>query len=254
MKKFLWIAIALVLVLSGCELFNRNFYQSENDFPDPTKGAMVLLLSEDGLAASKTIKPPDLDVAQYDMVCTHDTIPGTHFEEENWQAASAYTKNGLAPGIWTLTLVAEDSTGFEIGAVNGDPALPDPLHDHRRSGHRRRTGEHPTDCRHRRPLPHGILACRFPDYPGREGLFGSSECGESGRRLFEPRDPLPRYQRQLDNVHCDRPGDRLPLTPDFPARRHYPEMGFWSEYVRIVNGVQTSGTVGLAGTGTYRSN
>ena len=118
MSKWIWIVLAILVALSGCELFSRDFYLTETDFPDKNAGMLVMLLDGSSIA-TKTIAPADMVVAKYNLTFTHTTAPANNFTEVDWPAAAVYSKNGLAPGNWTVAAVAKDSTGFQIGAISG---------------------------------------------------------------------------------------------------------------------------------------
>lgn len=115
MKKWIWIVLALPVILAGCDLFHRDFSRTADDFEDSNTGSLVLLLDGNTIG-TKTIAPPNMTAAQYDIELTHATAPTITLE--NW-ASSVYTKNGLATGLWTVKITAEDASGNEIGAISG---------------------------------------------------------------------------------------------------------------------------------------
>lgn len=117
MNKWIWALLLLAVTLAGCDLFSRDFYLQESDFPDKNLGALVLLLDGNSIA-TKTIAPGDMDVVYYDLTFTHTTA-ANNFTAADWRLASAYSKNGLAPGSWNVTVVAKDSAKVPIGAYNG---------------------------------------------------------------------------------------------------------------------------------------
>jgi hypothetical protein len=121
MKKWIWIVLALPVVLAGCDLFHRDFTRTADDFADSSTGSLVLLLDGNTIG-TKTIAPPNMTAARYDIELTHDTA--STISEENW-ASSVYTKNGLAEGLWHIKITAEDADGIEIGAISGSVSATD---------------------------------------------------------------------------------------------------------------------------------
>lgn len=117
MNKWIWALLLLAVTLAGCDLFSRDFYLQESDFPDKNLGALMLLLDGNSIA-NKTIAPADMTVARYDLTFTHTTA-ANNFTVADWAAGSSYSKNGLAPGSWTVAVAAEDSTGVRIGGIGG---------------------------------------------------------------------------------------------------------------------------------------
>lgn len=113
MKKWFWLAAALPLMLAGCDLFNRDFTQTD----DSGKGAIVLFLDSSTIP-TKTIAPGNLTPTNYSIVMTHATA-GT-ITESGW-TTGVYTKNGMATGAWTVKITAY-SGATPIGAIGGGVA------------------------------------------------------------------------------------------------------------------------------------
>jgi hypothetical protein len=112
MKKWIWLVLALPVILSGCDLFNRDFSRAVD-----ATGSLVLVL-DGSTIPTRTIAPPNMTAFQYDIELTQGTTTITQLD---WTSA-AFTKNGLAPGVWTIRVTVEDSTGADIGAILGSTA------------------------------------------------------------------------------------------------------------------------------------
>jgi hypothetical protein len=112
MKKLLWFGLALLIVLAGCDFFSRDFSR-----PEDGKGMLVLAL-DGGEIATKTIAPATakMIIAFYKIT---GTGPTTTFDAGNVPVGSltgnVYTKTGLEPGVWTITVVALNSDTQAIG-------------------------------------------------------------------------------------------------------------------------------------------
>jgi hypothetical protein len=110
MKKFLFIGLAVLVALLGCNLFNRDFYRTAEDFPENGKGMLVLILDGSDIG-THTVGPPtsDLDIVSYKISGTH--ISNTTFSESKNKAellvsGTVYSKNDLLPGAWTIEVEA----------------------------------------------------------------------------------------------------------------------------------------------------
>ena len=113
MKKRLWFGLTLLIVLGGCNVLNRDFVR-----PEDGTGMLVLVLDE-GEIATKTIAPPAAT-----MVISYYRITGAGPGSETFTSGNlpvgaltgnVYTKTGLVPGLWTISVVALNSTLAEIG-------------------------------------------------------------------------------------------------------------------------------------------
>lgn len=113
MKKLIWIGVAFLVVLAGCNLVSRDFY-----FQD--KGSLVLIVDDSELP-TKTIAPLDptkMDVAYYEIRGS-SILASESFENLNY-TSGVYTENGLTPATdWTLQVEAFNSDNLAIGAIGG---------------------------------------------------------------------------------------------------------------------------------------
>lgn len=125
MKSRWWLLaglVALTVLLAGCDLFSRELYLSEDDFPDRDTGKLVMFLPPSGTAV-KTIDPvDDMVIRRYVITLQHVSSGQTISETKTPTAGyTEYTKTGLAPGDWDVYVVAYDaiSGGDAIGAIGG---------------------------------------------------------------------------------------------------------------------------------------
>jgi len=49
MKKYIWLGLILFVAFIGCSLVDRDFSLAEEDFIDPNKGMLVILLHQPSL-------------------------------------------------------------------------------------------------------------------------------------------------------------------------------------------------------------
>ena len=121
MKKLLLAGLALMIVLGACELGNRDYYLDEDDFGDPTEGAVVIVLNGSALP-TKTITPgTDMDVSRYDLTFTGPNA-GDYFIGQTG-SDGLFSQTGLAQGTWNLEVDAYNNTPSPgpdlIGAIDG---------------------------------------------------------------------------------------------------------------------------------------
>jgi len=114
MKKWIGIALLSVVILAGCDLFTRDFYLAEADFP-----GLVLRINGDELPAKTIIPNFDMNVANYQLAFTGPTTADNFSTTIN--NAGVLNRTGLKPGSWSV-VVGEynaDATPTLIGAKNG---------------------------------------------------------------------------------------------------------------------------------------
>jgi len=122
----LWVGLSLLVVISGCELMSRDFYRDAELVPDEGKGMLVLVLDGGQIPTAKTLVPGlSMDIASYDIsgtyLTTPDPDPPSSFGPINvlvgeLAAGSVYTRTDLTPGDWTMTAVAKNTNGDQIGS------------------------------------------------------------------------------------------------------------------------------------------
>jgi hypothetical protein len=114
MKKWIGIALLAVVILAGCDLFNRDFYLAEADFP-----GLVLRVIGDELPAKTIVPNFDMNVANYQLVFTGPTTADGFSTTIN--SAGAFNRTGLKPGSWSVVVGAYnlDAPPTLIGAKNG---------------------------------------------------------------------------------------------------------------------------------------
>jgi hypothetical protein len=130
MKKFIFIGLAVLVVLGGCSLFNRDFYRNEAELYDPTKGQLDIVINGSSIA-TKTITP-NMDVDEYVLHFVNSDIG-----EEFWRYMDAgdddfpvYSESGFTPSDpvgeldWSVDITAKNSDGVTIGANGGAVATP----------------------------------------------------------------------------------------------------------------------------------
>ncbi len=126
MKKFIWIGFILFVAFIGCDLVSRDFSLAEDDFIDPNKGSLVLIL-DGGAIPTKTIAPTlDMNVATYELIFAGpDVLVGPDLSGSfttTIGSSGLYVQSGFEPGPnWTVEVNARngDATPVVIGAING---------------------------------------------------------------------------------------------------------------------------------------
>ena len=103
MKKLIWIGLAFLVVLVGCDLTSRDFYRAEDDFPENGKGMLLLVFDSSAIAKVPTIDPTDADAAilnvdNYVITGTHTITPSTDFFTSPITQAELDALNNL-PGL-----------------------------------------------------------------------------------------------------------------------------------------------------------
>jgi len=117
MKKLLWIGLACLVFLFGCNLVTRDYYLGVDDLPENGKGMLVLIL--DGSAIpTKTIEPDlSMDIASYRII---GKLNGAVQFTENVNVpiqGGVVTKNGLEPSsLWTVEV-----TAYNLQNQGGEP-------------------------------------------------------------------------------------------------------------------------------------
>ncbi len=106
MKKFIWLGLILFVAFIGCNLVDRDFSLAEEDFIDPGKGALVLVMDSSAIP-TKTIAPTIvMAVDTYNVIGNHD-LGLDSFSYPN-DLDGLITENGLTPGNWTITVEAKN--------------------------------------------------------------------------------------------------------------------------------------------------
>ncbi len=134
MKKFIWLGLILFVAFVGCSLVDRDLSLAEEDFIDPGKGSLVLLLNGDALP-TKTIEPITItmNVTHYELVF-EGPLSADNFTQAIVAEASGtglFVLNGLAVGDWLVHVNAYNGPppsmspgdGDLIGAINGNTTL-----------------------------------------------------------------------------------------------------------------------------------
>jgi hypothetical protein len=119
MKKLPWLGLVVLVALAGCNLFTRDFSRSTDEFADPTKGSLVLLLDGSALP-TQTIAPTlfPMNVSSYflrftkpDLTYQYQTILGSGL---------ANTFSGFDTGNWKVRIGAYNITNpNEASPTNG---------------------------------------------------------------------------------------------------------------------------------------
>lgn len=116
MKKLLWIGLATLVALLGCNLMTRDFYRTEEDFPENGKGMLVLVLDGSNIA-THTIAPPDgtMDILSYRISGYRNSSAVPSFSDDKnvgeLEGGSVYSRNDLLPGTWEITIIAYNELG-----------------------------------------------------------------------------------------------------------------------------------------------
>lgn len=128
MKKLIWIGLAFLVVLVGCDLTNRDFYRSEDDFGNQNTGALVLVLDSSAIPTKKTIEPTTIimDAVAFDISLDYVTNSDLDIDVTN-HTGQTYTNYGLIPGTWNIAITAYDSIDLDltvddrqvVGAIGG---------------------------------------------------------------------------------------------------------------------------------------
>jgi len=115
MKKWIWIALLSVVILAGCDLFTRDFYLAEADFPG------LMLSINGGNLPTKTIAPTlSMNVSTYQLTFTGPTTADNFTITVS--NAGLFNRTGLKPGSWTVAASAfnaDTPTPTLIGAIGG---------------------------------------------------------------------------------------------------------------------------------------
>jgi len=127
MKKYLWIALALIIaVFVGCDFTSRDFYRAEDDFDDPTRGSLNIAL-DGGALPTKTIAPAlDMNVAYYDLTFTGPTSSDDFSTQINAGAPDNgfFSRGALSesaePDDWNVVADAYNSGDTRIGTATQD--------------------------------------------------------------------------------------------------------------------------------------
>jgi hypothetical protein len=114
MKKWIGIALLSVVILAGCDLFTRDFYLAEADFP-----GLVLRINSEELPAKTIVPNFDMNVATYQLAFTGPTTADNF--STTISNAGVFNRTGLKPGSWSVVVGAynADATPTLIGAKNG---------------------------------------------------------------------------------------------------------------------------------------
>jgi len=120
MKKWIWIALALPVILTGCDLFHRDFSPASDD---PSKGSLVMIL-DGGTLPTKTIAPAlGMDVAEYRLRFYLKSGVVYNFQFQAQAGINGlYTKPQMETGDWQAEITAYNSdlpTPTLIGAYLG---------------------------------------------------------------------------------------------------------------------------------------
>ncbi len=126
MKKFIWLGLILFVAFIGCNLVDRDFSLAEDDFIDPNKGSLVLIL-DGGAIPTKTIAPTlSMDVTSYELIFRGpDVTVGDTSGSFTTTIGSVglYSKSNLTPGTdWRVAANAynaDNPTPTLIGAIGG---------------------------------------------------------------------------------------------------------------------------------------
>lgn len=118
MKKLLWIGLALLVVLVGCNLTGRDFYRDEGELFDPTKGSVVLVINGGSIATTKTLTP-DMDVVKYVLTWDGPNASDDGTETITSTANISFVRSGLSTGAWSVIVNALNSNDDIIGGTGG---------------------------------------------------------------------------------------------------------------------------------------
>ncbi len=129
MKKFIWIGLIFLMAFVGCSLADRDFSLAEDDFIDPGKGALVLIL-DGGAIPTKTIAPTlGMNVGSYELIFAGPDVSASTPDlsgsfTTTITSSGVYVQSGFEPGNWTVAVNARnaDATPVVIGAINGGVA------------------------------------------------------------------------------------------------------------------------------------
>jgi hypothetical protein len=115
MKKWIGIALLCVVILAGCDLFTRDFYLTEADFPG------LMLKINGGSLPTQTIAPAlSMDVSSYLLTFVGPTTADNF--TTTISNAGLFSRTGLKPGSWTVAanaFNADTPTPTLIGAIGG---------------------------------------------------------------------------------------------------------------------------------------
>jgi hypothetical protein len=116
MKKFFFIGLAVLIILGGCSLVNRDFYRNQDE------GVLVLVM--DASTISKEITPNPSEIVMeadvYDISLDYTDDNALDIDVTDW-GGQTYTFYALTPGDWELSITAYNTDFGKkvVGALGG---------------------------------------------------------------------------------------------------------------------------------------